>query len=249
MIRSISPRGPGRQGFTLIELLVVIAVIALCALLVIPGLISSKRASNERHASTSLKTLTSAEADFRANDRDWNRVNDFWTGDVKGLYTMTPAKVRGASGTPSDSPIRLIELSVAAADVEDALVPAGGENMPLGPFASPSPCSGYWFVALDADLSLQAGDPDRAYRADTGGPVVMGKCHHLSKFGFIALPSSLRKGRRIYIVNENNSLRQRLAPEGLWKSGASPPGVKGVPQEFRDYPDDNAFKMFWGTVC
>ena len=66
---------------------------------------------------------------------------------------------------------------------------------------------------------------------------------------FRALPSSLRKGKRIYTVNENNSLRQRATPEGLWESGASPPGIKGVPQEFRDYPDDNALKMFWGTVC
>ena len=46
---------------------------------------------NERCASDSLKTLTAPEPDFRANDRDWCHVNDFWAGDVTGLYTMTPA--------------------------------------------------------------------------------------------------------------------------------------------------------------
>src|SRR5579862_1744833 len=107
-----------KGGFTLIELMIVIAIIAIIAAIAIPGLLSSQRASNERNASTTLKTLTSAEADFRANDRDWNQVNDFWTGDVKGLYTMTSARVRGARGDREDPPIRLIELSVAAADVD-----------------------------------------------------------------------------------------------------------------------------------
>src|SRR4051812_44657210 len=171
------------RGFTLIELMIVIAIIAIIAAIAIPGLLSSQRASNERNASTSLKTLTSAEADFRANDRDGNLVNDFWTGDVKGLYTMTSANVRGTRG---DTPIRLIELSIAAADMDGSLVPAGGENLDLGSFAGRAPKAGYWYLTLDADLSLKAGDPHRPYREDTGGPIPMGKCHSLDKFGFVA---------------------------------------------------------------
>lgn len=34
--------------------------------------------------------------DLRINDRDWNRVNDFWTTNLSNLYTMTstyPGKV------------------------------------------------------------------------------------------------------------------------------------------------------------
>src|SRR5438093_367005 len=45
-------------------------------------------ASNERNASATLKSFASAEADFRANDRDNNRVNDFWVADVSGLYRV-----------------------------------------------------------------------------------------------------------------------------------------------------------------
>jgi hypothetical protein len=45
---------------------------------------------NERCSSDSLKTLTPAEADFRANDEDWLRAEDFWTRDVRGLYTLSP---------------------------------------------------------------------------------------------------------------------------------------------------------------
>jgi len=53
--------------------------------------------SAQGQVSASLKNMESAEADFRANDRDWNHANDFWTGDVAGLYAMTSADL-GKSG-------------------------------------------------------------------------------------------------------------------------------------------------------
>jgi hypothetical protein len=46
------------------------------------------RSRNERSASAALKERAVAEADLRANDRDRNGVNDFWTADVQGLYTF-----------------------------------------------------------------------------------------------------------------------------------------------------------------
>src|SRR6187200_2751190 len=134
----------GKKGFTLIELMIVIAIIAAIA---IPGLLSSQRASNERSASTSLKTLSSAEADFRANDRDWNHVNDFWTGDVSGLYYVKPV-----GGGPE---LRLIEESVANADAKPlSALPQG--TVPIG---------GYLFQALDRDSNLKGFEGE--YKRDT----------------------------------------------------------------------------------
>src|SRR5262245_65213488 len=124
--------GKGKKGFTLIELMIVIAIIAIIAAIAIPGLLSSQRASNERNASTSLKTLSSAEADFRANDRDWNHVNDFWTANIAGLYTMTSTAVTGNSpNSTTDPSIKLIELSVASADSDATTPTAGNENIAL----------------------------------------------------------------------------------------------------------------------
>jgi hypothetical protein len=77
----------------------VLAVLAI----VIPGLQASGRASGERTWSSSLKTLASAEAEFRGNDRDLNQKNDFWFWDVAGLYAL-----KGDGGKP----IKFIDLSV-----------------------------------------------------------------------------------------------------------------------------------------
>jgi hypothetical protein len=95
--------------------------------------------ANERSAETSLKTISTAEADFRANDRDANGVNDFWTGDVAGLYRYG-----------------LIERSVAEADA-----------CPLFPLVpKPVPKAGYFYIALDFDESVTPPEP---FRQDTDG--------------------------------------------------------------------------------
>src|SRR5436190_16459594 len=135
------------KGFTLIELMIVIAIIAVIAAIAIPGLLAAQRSANERSAATSLKTLSTAEADFRANDRDWNHVNDFWTFNVCGLFTMTSAAVSGNAGNSTTDPsIKLIELSVASADSDSATACPASDNAALTTFAVPSAKAGYWYI-------------------------------------------------------------------------------------------------------
>ena len=96
-----------------------------------------------RNASSSLKTISSAQADFRANDRDWNHVNDFWRSDVAGLYTV---QVQGGDA------IKLIELSVAAADDRPVT--------DMAKYAEKSPKAGFWYRALPHADEKTRG-PDR----------------------------------------------------------------------------------------
>ena len=241
-------RGYGRvrMGFTLIELMIVIAIIAIIAAIAIPGLLSSQRASNERNASTSLKTLTSAEADFRANDRDWNHVNDFWTADVKGLYTMTSAAVTGAGGGTTDPPIKLIELSIASADSDGTTFAGTTEIMPLGTFAISASKAGYWYQALITDAAL-TGSLEATYKLDTGGTPLMGSCHNTAKFGFIAYPDSQSAGKYVFVVNENNTIF-RSATSGTVKPGTSnPPGLLTI-AAYQNFPSDTNLKSYWSKL-
>jgi prepilin-type N-terminal cleavage/methylation domain-containing protein len=237
----------GKKGFTLIELMIVIAIIAIIAAIAIPGLLSSQRASNERNASTSLKTLTSAEADFRANDRDWNHVNDFWTANVSGLYTMTSAALTGnTANSTTDPSIKLIELSVASADTDSASTTAGNENVALTNFAVSSAKAGYWYMALTTDNTL-SGTSEATYRVDTGGTPTMGTVHNTSKFGFMAFPDSQSAGKYVFIVNENNTIF-RAATTGVVRPGtSSPPGVLTIAQ-YISWPDDTNLKSFWSKL-
>jgi hypothetical protein len=95
-----------------------------------------------RNASSTLKTIAAAQADFRANDRDGNHVNDYWRSDIAGLYTV---EVEGAA-------IKLIELSAAAADDRP--------TTDVSKFAEKSPKAGFWYRALPhADEKVRG--PDR----------------------------------------------------------------------------------------
>ena len=99
---------------------------------------------SERNASSSLKTIASAQADFRGNDRDGNGKNDFWRGDIAGLFALKPAG--------SNEPIKLIEISVAGAD--DTPVTDIRHYFQRGPKA------GHWFRALKF-RGETTPDPDR----------------------------------------------------------------------------------------
>lgn len=233
-----------RRGFTLIELMIVIAIIAVIAAIAIPGLLSSQRASNERNASTSLKTLASAEADFRSNDRDANHVNDFWTGDVKGLYTMTSAAIPGNANLTTDPPIKLIELSIASADADGTFNAAGGENVPLNVVALPSTKAGYWYQALQSDLGTTG--TEATYQQDTGGTVPMGSVHNLWRFAFTCFPESQSAGKFVYILDENNTIFRSATSGTVNPSGKIPPGTANAP--YSTYPTSATLKANWSKL-
>jgi hypothetical protein len=143
--------------------------------------------SNERNASGSLKTIASAQADFRGNDRDNNKLQDFWRGDVSGLYGVLPAGDREM--------IKLIEISVAGADDRPLGKAALGDEGPgqvhRDQYAVFAPKAGYFYRALrHADEDPKALSPDR--------------------FAACAYPAVYAERQRMtYILSEDNTIFQR----------------------------------------
>lgn len=234
------------RGFTVLEVLIVVVVIGIIAALAIPGLISSQRSSYERNASTSLKTVCVAEADFRNNDRDANKMNDFWTADMKGLYTMTSCTTSGNSGGTTDPPLRLIDLSLAAADADSVIHSAAGNNMDVQSFGVISHKGGYWFAALTADLSVSG--PEASYKQDTGGDYAMGTVHHLHKYGFITFPEGSSFGKYVFMVNEGNAVFRSAITQPVRLGQAFPPGAAGFNPTYQNWPNDTNLKSFWSKL-
>ena len=194
-----------RAGFTLIELMIVIAIIAVIAAIAIPGLLASQRASNERNASASLKTITAAEADFRGNDRDGNKVQDFWVQDLAQLYALDPMG--------SSEPIKLIDISIAGADtITAAVTPPGTPSSCTGisNYITPGAKAGYWFRPLVNDEAGNAyGQPSTVLAANVPVGALAASSWNTMKFGFMAFPDTRTQGKTVFIVNENNTIFKR----------------------------------------
>ena len=92
-----------------------------------------------------LKTVASAQEDFRTNDRDGDGVKGYWRKDVAGLYALKP---KGGGDA-----IKLIQVSLAGADaaaVED-----------VATYAERAPKAGFWFRALRFAGEGDPPDPRR----------------------------------------------------------------------------------------
>ncbi len=225
-----------RKG--LIEILVWNAVlIVVVTVLVIPGTTGPHRPAQERNACASLKTPATAEFDFKANDRDGNKVADYWTGDVAGLYCMTSAATPGNK----DCSLKMIEPTIAGAD--SAPLPAGaagGEYAAIPDFMNQEPKSGHWYFALASDAA-----EGEAYARDTGGTPKMGPVHNMSRFGFMTYPDEHGSGGRyVFIVNEANTVYRREPGSPVKPSAFTPPGAVTAPG-FPNWPNAADLKANW----
>jgi hypothetical protein len=173
--------------------------------------------ANERSASTSLKTLTTAQADFRSNDRDGNRMIDFYVKDIAGLYAL-----KGATGLETEATagkegeermiIRLIEPSLAMADVtEDRW------EYPVLKTPEATAKAGYAFSVLKR---YEEGGKTVAYHEGTG--------RNTDRFGFVAFPATYGvTGKNTFIVCEENTIWMKDVGAAEIDTFPADPGAAG----------------------
>lgn len=189
-------RRGSRGGFSLIELMIVIAIIAVIFSIAIVGFISIRRASNEKSTSASIKSLTTGEESFKNNDLDLNLQNDYWTGDVAGLYSIQPAG-------SSKSILAISDVALASADTAPVTSGAynNGRAQTAGTPLTQSPKTGYWVQAMLRDVQ----GADLMQDTDTFGAV-----HSNGGYGFCAVPVNYGvTGTFCYIVNHGNAIFRR----------------------------------------
>lgn len=66
-----------RRGLTVVELIIVVGIIATLAVLAIPGLLSSRKNSNEASAIGTLRLLATSQTAFREADKDSDGQADY----------------------------------------------------------------------------------------------------------------------------------------------------------------------------
>jgi len=103
------------RGFTLIELMIVVAIIAIIAAIAIPGLLRSKIGTNESAAIGSLRSVTTAQEQFKQQnvvDQDADGMGEYgWFGELSGTEA-----VRGSGLKMSTSPFIAAILGVKDAN-------------------------------------------------------------------------------------------------------------------------------------
>lgn len=141
-------------------------------------------------AAAYLKTVATAEADFRANDRGEHHSNDYWVKDVAGLYGIDPG----------NGPIKLVVLDLAQAD----------RSIGKGKYkAVPDERAyiGYYWATLKR---YQEKGKSIAYDRGAG--------RNPEHFGLVAFPAEYGEASRLtFIVSEKNIIYSKdthgLPPE------------------------------------
>jgi prepilin-type N-terminal cleavage/methylation domain-containing protein len=188
-------RSRKNAGFTLIELMIVVAIIAIIASIAIPKLMSARLAANEAAAISTLRSISSAQAQVQSSgsiDTDADGAGEYgYFAELAGAFPMRTS----AGGLPA----------------------AGGAPDILNPSILPSAFgtvagslvqrSGYYFQMWlpDAAFAGVAEDPTGGKAAapwpDSNNGEIMWACY--------AWPVDLNStGNRCFFVNQEGDLMQ-----------------------------------------
>ncbi len=182
-------------GFTLIELMIVVAIIAIIASVAIPKLLSARLAANESAAISTLRSISSAQAQLQSSsaiDTDSDGGGEYgFFGELAGTAGLREDDGAGAA-TAGTTLLTPSMLSSAFGNVSDSVVTR----------------SGYVFqMFLPADTAAPAG---LAEAADGGGDSIATDPNNSEVlWACYAWPLAVgTTGNRVFFINQDGDILQ-----------------------------------------
>lgn len=187
----------------------IVVVLALLAVLAVPFILERHHEGGEPRYLGTLRTLATAEADFKTNDRDGNGVEDFWVADVSGLYRIHSKGV----------PIKLIDPRQALADrrpsrptdfTGEMTFAAGAKPVVFSALQeTPEAFAGYHFVMLES----YEEKPGVWVKYDGGSG------RNPKRFGLCAVPALYTEKSRYTFIHSEETITWKKDTSGLIPEG------------------------------
>jgi prepilin-type N-terminal cleavage/methylation domain-containing protein len=207
------------KGFTLIELMIVVAIIAIIASVAIPRLMAARLSANESAAISTLRSLTSAEAQVQSSaaiDTDGDGSGEYgFFGELSGAQpcriTVAGVPAAGVAGTDNLNPP---VMSAAFGVVQNSVVTR----------------SGYHFQIWLPDA---ATPPDGTAEALTGGAgaAMPGSNNGEVMWAAYAWPVTFSQtGNRCFFVNQEGDIYQynNRGPGPVYSTVAAGPAATAI---------------------
>lgn len=202
-------------GFTLIELMIVVAIIAIIASVAIPKLMSARLSANESAAISTLRSISSAQAQFQSSsavDTDADGGGEYgYFGELSGVDPMRVSVMNAPAAGAATDILNPSVLSTAFGNVNGSIVTRSGYNFQL------------WLPAATIAAGTTPGTAEAATGGANAGAFPDGNNAEVLWCCYAWPINATQTGNRAFFINQEGDLMQTANRGANQFSGATAP--------------------------